>query len=63
MATLQNVPWPDNPFPQFKSLPELHTWIAPLVAEENEGRFSGKPCQRPQNAIQTEAPKLTDTAL
>jgi hypothetical protein len=57
MATLQNAPWPDNPFPQFKSLPELHTWIAPLVSEENEGRFSGEPCPKPQNAIQPEPPK------
>jgi hypothetical protein len=57
MATLQNAPWPDNPFPQFKALPELHAWIAPLVAEENEGRFSGKPCPKPQDAIQTEPPK------
>jgi hypothetical protein len=54
MATLQNAPWPDNPFPQFESLAELHSWIAPLVAEENEGRFSGKPCPKPQNAIQAE---------
>lgn len=46
MATLQNAPWPDNPFPLFKSLPELHAWIAPLIAEENEGRFSGKPCPK-----------------
>lgn len=49
MATLQNAPWPENPFPQFRSLPELHDWIAPLVAEESDGRFSGKPCPKPQN--------------
>lgn len=48
MATLQNAPWADNPFPQFKSLPELQDWIAPLVAEENDGFFSGKPCPKPR---------------
>jgi len=57
MATLQNAPWPDNPFPQFKSLQDLHAWIAPLVAEESDGRFSGKPCPKSQNAIQTESPR------
>lgn len=46
MATLQNAPWPDNPFPQFKFLPQLHSWIAPLVAEEKDGWFSGKPCPK-----------------
>ena len=63
MATLQNDPWPDNPFPLFKSLPELHAWVAPLVAEENEGRFSGKPCPKPQNAIQTEQARSLPMAI
>jgi hypothetical protein len=57
MATLQNAPWRDNPFPKFKSLPELHAWVAPLVAEENEGHFSGKPCPKAGNAIETEPPR------
>jgi hypothetical protein len=54
MATLQNAPWPDNPFPRFKSLPDLHAWVAPLVAEEKASRFSGKPCTKAENAMQTE---------
>jgi hypothetical protein len=44
MATLQNDPWPDNPFPIFQSLTELHAWVSPLIAEEKRGSFSGKPC-------------------
>jgi hypothetical protein len=44
MATLQNDPWRQNTFPKFKSLSKLHAWIAPLVAEENKGRFTGNPC-------------------
>jgi hypothetical protein len=44
MATLQNDPWRDNPFPKLKSLSQLHAWIAPLVAEESKGRFTGTPC-------------------
>lgn len=58
MATLQNDPWPDNPFPQFKSLSQLHAWIAPLVAEENSGRFRGRPCVQPQDFSQS-APERT----
>ena len=42
MATLQQSPWLENPFPQLNSLDEMHAWIAPLVAEENDGQFSGK---------------------
>lgn len=57
MATLQNAPWQDNSFPQFKSLPELHNWIAPLVVEENQGAFTGKPCPQALNAIQIDSPK------
>jgi hypothetical protein len=44
MATLQNDPWRDNPFPKFKSLSQLHAWIAPLVVEETKGSFTGTPC-------------------
>lgn len=43
MATLQNNPFRENRFPTLKSLSQLHAWIAPLVLEENEGRFSGAP--------------------
>ncbi len=46
MATLRNNPWRNNPFPQFRSLSELHTWTAPLIAEERSGEFSGEPCPR-----------------
>jgi len=44
MATLQQNPWEVNPFPQNLSLSDLQEWIQPLVHEEKEGRFSGKPC-------------------
>ena len=47
MATLQNDPWRNNPFPQFRTLSELHAWIAPLIDEERSGRFSGEPCPNP----------------
>jgi hypothetical protein len=47
MATLQNDPWRRDTFPKLKSLNELHGWIAPLLAEEKGGRFSGNPV-RPQ---------------
>lgn len=57
MATLQNAPWRDNLLPQFKSLQELHAWIEPLVAEEKEGRFSGKPCPKPQSSTPAERQK------
>jgi hypothetical protein len=57
LATLQNAPWRENRFPQFKSLPELQSWIAPLVAEENMGQFSGTPCPTAANAVAVEAPK------
>jgi len=53
MATLQNDPWRNNEFPRFDSLPELRAWIAPLIAEEQSGKFSGKPCPR---AYQTPHP-------
>jgi hypothetical protein len=57
MATLQNAPWRENRFPQFKSLSELQSWIAPLVAEENMEQFSGTPCPTAPNAVAVEAPK------
>jgi hypothetical protein len=47
-ATLMLNPWDDNPFPQFKSQEELHSWVQPLIEEEeayetNRTPFSGKP--------------------
>lgn len=47
MATLQNDPWPENPFPETTSLAALHDWLQPLLAEEERGKFSGKPCPPP----------------
>jgi len=38
MATLQQDPWSDNPYPKFKTLGELHKWIAPLVEEERDDK-------------------------
>ncbi len=46
MATLQNDPWRENTFPRFQSLAELHAWIAPLLIEEESGKFSGQPCPK-----------------
>ena len=46
MATLQNEPWEENPVPRFNKLTELQDWIAPLIAEENAGQFSGLPCHK-----------------
>ncbi len=34
-ATLMNKPWYDNPFPRFKKLAELQSWIGPLIEEED----------------------------
>jgi hypothetical protein len=58
MATLQNAPWHDNPFPEFQSLPELQAWILPLVAEEKRGRFSGKPCPKAEHSIKTQHDRI-----
>ena len=33
-ATLMLDPWPDKPFPKFKTLPELQSSVAPLLEEE-----------------------------
>lgn len=49
MATLQNDPWHDNPFPNLKSLSQVHAWLAPLIAEEEGGRFTGEPCLRQED--------------
>jgi hypothetical protein len=40
--TLDNRSWADTPFPRFTSLSDLHAWIQPLLAEERQGRFSGR---------------------
>jgi len=47
-ATLMCTPWHNNPFPRFKLLNELQTWIAPLIDEEerhsDDGTaFTGEP--------------------
>ena len=34
MATMQNMPWKDNPLPDSKDLDELKAWIKPLIQEE-----------------------------
>ena len=44
MATLQQRPWTDNNFPKGLSLEQLQEWVKPLVDEEKNGHFSGKPC-------------------
>jgi hypothetical protein len=44
MATLQCEPWHENRLPMTKKLAELHTWLEPLLAEEEQGKFSGNPC-------------------
>ena len=53
MATLQNDPWHNNPFPKLKSLAQLHAWIAPLVAEEERGHFTGNACLQLLDFIET----------
>lgn len=44
MATLQQQPWDENRFPKFDHLIQLHNWIEPLLQEEKNEHFSGKPC-------------------
>lgn len=44
MATLQNSPWPNNPFPRKRNLAKLQEWVRPLWFEECEGKLSGKRC-------------------
>ena len=56
MATLQNNPLRENRFPELKSLHQLHDWIAPLVLEENKGRFSGLPCLQQEDFSSAPAP-------
>ncbi len=44
MATLQNDPWRENPFPTANDLSTLHQWLQPLLREEEQNKFSGQPC-------------------
>ena len=44
MATLQNSPWHENPFPATKDLSTLHRWLQPLLCEEEQNKFTGQPC-------------------
>lgn len=44
MATLQQDPWRENPFPFVDGLHLLHSWITPLVQEEEAGMLTGNPC-------------------
>lgn len=44
MATLQQDPWTENDFPATRNLMDIHTWLKPLLQEEVEGTFTGKPC-------------------
>lgn len=44
MATLQNDPWRENPFPDTPVLTKLQAWIQHLLLEEEQGKFSGQPC-------------------
>ena len=44
MATLQQNPWRENPWPRFDSLSEMQEWIKPIVDEESSPRLSGRPC-------------------
>lgn len=43
MATLQNMPWKDNPFPKTTSLFKLQEWARLLWFEETKGKLSGEP--------------------
>lgn len=44
MATLQNSPWHENPFPNTDDLSKLHQWLQPLLLEEEQNKFTGQPC-------------------
>ena len=44
MAQLQQMPWKDNPFPEFNKLSDLHTWLQPLFEEEKKEYFTGDRC-------------------
>lgn len=40
-AYLMNTPWSENPFPKFKSIAEMHKWIAPLLKDEKKSEAQG----------------------
>lgn len=42
MANYQQDPWPENKYPEFKTLVEMHDWIKPLALEEKQGVLSSK---------------------
>jgi hypothetical protein len=44
MATLQQDPWKENDYPETRKLADIHDWLQPLLQEEAEGTFTGKPC-------------------
>lgn len=46
-AYLMNAPWPNNLFPNFKTIKEMHDWVEPLLedeekAEKNNAAFTYK---------------------
>ena len=43
MATLQQSPWKNNPFPRTSDLNKLQEWARLLWFEETEGSLSGEP--------------------
>jgi len=43
MATLQNSPWKNNPFPKTTDLSKLQEWARLLWFEETEGKLTGNP--------------------
>ena len=42
-ATLMGNPWPENRFPKFNTLDELHKWIEPLLEDEIKYEVSKEP--------------------
>lgn len=42
MASLQQSPWKENPFPQNISLTQLQDWTLQLIEEENVGKLDNK---------------------
>ncbi len=46
-ATLQQDPWHENPIPLGTSLPDLESWIKPLLEEEASGKLSDSRRVRP----------------
>ena len=57
MATLQNDPWHDNPLTKVHSRSHLHAWLAPLIVEEQSGRFTGNPCLRQEDFSEEPPPE------